>query len=119
MKTIILSTAVYTIFSTTRIIGRNPREREASKVRLSLSGDPVIPFYVSRTLSEINLISERRVGDALAASIPSDNVTERQSRGLSRLKLSIIDTGFNYLIVSPEHACVSYLKKAATVSCLY
>lgn len=50
------------------------------------------------------------MGDASAASIPSDDVTERQGRGLCRLKLSIIDTGFNYLIVSPVHACVSYLR---------
>lgn len=40
---------------------------------------------------------------------------ETRSGGLCRLKLSIIDTEFNYLIVSPEvHACVSYLREAAT-----
>lgn len=34
---------------------------------------------------------------------------------MCRLKLSIIDTEFNYLIVSPEvHACVSYLRETTT-----
>lgn len=79
MKTIILS-SVSTILSATCIIGRNS-QNEASKVRPSLDGVHVIPFYASRALSEINLISERCVGDASAASIPSDDVTERPKWG--------------------------------------
>lgn len=60
-------------------------------------------------LSEINLISERRVGDASAVSILSDDVIESQDGSLCRLKLSIIDIEFNYLIVSPKlYACTSY-----------
>jgi len=63
MKTIILPSTQFF----RRIIGRNSQD-EASKVRLSLN-IPVIPFYASRALSEINLISERCVGDATRRSL--------------------------------------------------
>jgi len=73
-------------------------DREMSKVSRRF-----FSFYASRTLPEINLVSD----DASALSIPRDDVAARQGGGLCRLKLSIIDTGFNYLIVSSEvHACV-------------
>lgn len=56
------------------------------------------------------------MGDASAASIPSDDITERQGGGLCRLRLSIIDTEFNYLIVSPKvHAYVSYSREVLTL----